>query len=98
MGEKAKSSGAPYGFWGAKPLECGSSLPLLNAARCAQFSKVILKTAASCRTPKAGLLSAGKHHCENSTIHGFSPVVMFATMPQTLADCQPPALELHQMA
>jgi hypothetical protein len=47
---------------------------------------------------KAGSLSAGKHHCENSTIHGFSPVVNFATMPQTLAACQPPALELHQMS
>ena len=37
---------------------------------------------------KAGSLSAGQHHCKNSTIHGSSPVVVFCTMPQTLADCQ----------
>ena len=49
-------------------------------------------------TIKAGPFSAGKHHCENSTIHGSSPVGMFATMPQTLADCQQPALELHQIS
>jgi len=37
---------------------------------------------------KAGSLSAGKHHCENSTIHGSSLIVVFSTMPQTRADCQ----------
>jgi pyoverdine/dityrosine biosynthesis protein Dit1 len=47
---------------------------------------------------KAGSLSAGKHHCENSTIHGPSRDVLFSTMTQTLVECQHQVLELHQIS
>ena len=35
------------------PQEYSCSLPLLKTAQCARFSRVRLKAAASCRTPKA---------------------------------------------
>ncbi len=51
-----------HSFLEAKLSECGSLLPLLKMAPFARYSRVLLKAAASCRTPKA---SCGRKNYES---------------------------------